>query len=131
MLFFIILLSLWLYEQGFTLEKYQCHKNKEALKIQILSSFLKLGQNPRMTSEKNVFYRMSCEDFVLASKMKPKFEFLTSRVMPEFSNFSKCDMLQGCDMSHVTNNLYFFAWYGPNICRRIFYILEITIWSGF
>ena len=48
----------------------------------------------------------SCRDFVLTSKMKPKFEFLTAQVMPEFSIFSKCDMLQGFDMSHVTNNLY-------------------------
>ena len=48
-----------------------------ALKIQILASFLKLGQNLRMMSEKIHFSRTSCEDFVLASKMKPKFEFLT------------------------------------------------------
>ena len=28
--------------------------------------------------------------------------------MPEFSIFSQCDMLQGCNISHVTNNFYFF-----------------------
>ena len=56
--------------------------------------------------EKCIF-RTSCGDFVLASKMKPKFEFLTPQVMPEFSIFSKCDMLQGCHMSHLTNNLCF------------------------
>ena len=73
------------------------------------ASFLKLGQNPCMTSEKNVFFRTSCGDFVLALKMKPKFDCLTPQVMPELSIFSKCDMLQGCDMSHVTNILYFFC----------------------
>ena len=92
-----------------TLSKCQCHKNKAVSNNQILASFLKLGQNPRMTSEKNVFFRRSCVDFVLASKMKPKFDCLTSQVMPELSIFSKCNMLQGCDMSHVRNNLYFFA----------------------
>ena len=76
-------------------------------KVQILASFLMLGQNPHMTSEKNVFFRTSCRDFFLASNMKPKFEFLTPQFKPDFSIFSKFDMLQGCDMSHVINNLYF------------------------
>ena len=60
-----------------------------------------------MTSEKIDFFWTSWGDFILALKMKPKFDYLTPQFMPEFSIFSKCDMLQGCDMSHVTNNLYF------------------------
>ena len=35
--------------------------------------------------------------------MKPKFNYLT----PQFSIFSKYDMLWGCDISYVTNDLFF------------------------
>ena len=42
------------------------------------------------------FSRTSCRDFVLASKINPKFEFLMPQVMRKLSIFSKCDMLQGC-----------------------------------
>ena len=59
------------------------------LKIQVSALLLKLGQNPRMTSEKNVFFQMRCEDFILASKMKPKFEFLTPPYFCDIGIFDK------------------------------------------
>ena len=43
-------------------------------------------------------------------------------IFEAMTNSPKFELLQGCDITHVTNNLYFFARYGPNICRRIFYI---------
>ena len=56
---------------------------------QISASFLKLGQNPRMTSEKIHFSRTSCGDFVLASKMKPKFNCLTPPYFCDIGIFDK------------------------------------------
>ena len=56
---------------------------------QISASFLKLGQNPRMTSEKIHFSRTSCGDFVLARKMKPKFDYLTPPYFCDIGNFDK------------------------------------------
>ena len=47
------------------------------LKIQISASFLKLGQNPCMTSKKIHFSWTSCRDFVIASKMRRKFNYWT------------------------------------------------------
>ena len=102
-------------------------KIRRRQKFKVRLHFWSYGKIPAWHPRKMYFFQMSCEDFVLASKMKPKFKFLMLQVMPEFSIFLKCDMLQGCDMSHLTNNLYFFAWNGPNICRKIFYILKITI----
>ena len=42
-----------------------------ALKIQISASFLKVEQNPRMTSEKIHFSRTSCRDFVFRTSWWP------------------------------------------------------------
>ena len=60
-----------------------CHK------IQISASFFNLGHNPRMTSKKIHFYRTSCGDFVLASKMRPKFDCWTPPYFCDFGIFDK------------------------------------------
>ena len=65
-----------------------CESNSHFV-TKILASFLKPGQNPQMTSEKNGFFRTPCEDFVLASKMKPKFEFLTPPYFCDIGIFDK------------------------------------------
>ena len=75
------------------------------LNNQILDSFLKLGQNSRMTSEKIHFSQTSYENFVLAINMKPKFDYLTPQVIPKFSIFSKCDMLGHSISNQLTQNL--------------------------
>jgi len=88
---------------GFVYQRMISYKNKKAFKIQISASFLKAIFEVR---EKCIFL-MLYKDFVLGFKIKLEFEFWTPQVMPEYSIFSKCYILQGCDMSHVTNNLYF------------------------
>ena len=57
------------------------------------------------------------------------FDFLTPQVIPKFENFSKCDMLQCCDMSHVTIEKVFFTWYDQNIYKGMLYIIEIRIFQ--
>ena len=83
-------------------QKCQCHKNKEASNNQISASFLKLGQNPHMMSEKNGCHAGILSDQLILFDQDTWSDQLIWLVSWSVNQLILCDQLVWLDKLNVT-----------------------------